>query len=47
MTYRPAIFDFDGTLADSFPFFLSVFNQIADQYGFRLIDTTQGERLRH
>jgi len=36
---RLAIFDFDGTLADSFPFFLSVFNTIADRHGFRRIDT--------
>lgn len=47
MSYRLAIFDFDGTLADSFPFFLSVFNRIADQHGFRRIDLTQVERLRH
>ncbi|WP_229425378.1 MULTISPECIES: HAD hydrolase-like protein [unclassified Massilia] len=47
MTYRLAIFDFDGTLADSFPFFLSVFNQIADQHGFSRIDPGQAERLRH
>jgi phosphoglycolate phosphatase len=33
-----AIFDFDGTLADSFPFFLSVFNQLAAQHRFRTID---------
>jgi phosphoglycolate phosphatase len=46
MSYRLAIFDFDGTLADSFPFFLSVFNQIADQHGFRRIDVTQVERMR-
>ncbi|MDB5747659.1 MAG: Haloacid dehalogenase [Massilia sp.] len=47
MTYRLAIFDFDGTLADSFPFFLSVFNEIADQLGFRRIDPAEVERLRH
>jgi phosphoglycolate phosphatase len=47
MTYRLAIFDFDGTLADSFPFFLSVFNTIADRHGFRRIDTGKAERLRH
>ena len=47
MTYRLAIFDFDGTLADSFPFFVSVFNQIADQIGFSRIDPSQAERLRH
>lgn len=47
MSYRLAIFDFDGTLADSWPFFLSVFNDIADQHGFRRIDADQAERLRH
>lgn len=47
MRYRLAIFDFDGTLADSFPFFLSVFNQIADEHGFRRIDHAHVERLRH
>ena len=38
MKYRLAIFDFDGTLADSFPFFIRVFNQIAEKHGFRGID---------
>ena len=47
MTYRLAIFDFDGTLADSFPFFLSVFNTIADRHGFRHIDVARAEELRH
>ncbi|CAH0255670.1 Phosphoglycolate phosphatase [Massilia sp. Bi118] len=47
MTYRLAIFDFDGTLADSFPFFLSVFNTIADRHGFRRIDTARAGELRH
>jgi phosphoglycolate phosphatase len=47
MSYRLAIFDFDGTLADSFPFFLSVFNTIADRHGFRRIDTANAGQLRH
>jgi phosphoglycolate phosphatase len=47
MTYRLAIFDFDGTLADSFPFFLSVFNTIADLHGFRRIDINNAAHLRH
>lgn len=47
MTYRLAIFDFDGTLADSFPFFLSVFNVIADKHGFRRIDVSRAGQLRH
>jgi len=47
MTYRLAIFDFDGTLADSFPFFLSVFNTIADRHAFRRIDIERAGELRH
>jgi phosphoglycolate phosphatase len=47
MTYRLAIFDFDGTLADSFPFFLSVFNTIADRHAFRRIDVARAGELRH
>ena len=47
MPYRLAIFDFDGTLADSFPFFVSVFNQIADQHGFRRIAAGEAQALRH
>jgi len=38
MKYRLAIFDFDGTLADSLPFFIRVFNQLAEQHGFKGID---------
>jgi phosphoglycolate phosphatase len=47
MTYHLAIFDFDGTLADSFPFFLSVFNTIADRHGFKRIDTARAAQFRH
>jgi phosphoglycolate phosphatase len=47
MRYQLAIFDFDGTLADSFPFFLSVFNRIADQHGFRRIDLDRVDSMRH
>lgn len=45
--YRLAIFDFDGTVADSFPFFVSVFNELAEQHGFRGIDTANVDRFRH
>lgn len=47
MSYRLAIFDFDGTLADSFPFFVSVFNRIADEHGFGRVDAEQAQQLRH
>jgi phosphoglycolate phosphatase len=47
MTYRLAMFDFDGTLADSIPFFLSVFNTVADRHAFRRIDVERAGELRH
>jgi phosphoglycolate phosphatase len=46
-TYKLVIFDFDGTLADSFPFFLSVFNTIADRHKFKRIDLERVDSLRH
>ena len=47
MKYRLAIFDFDGTLADSFPFFVRVFNQLAEQHGFKGIEPEVVPTLRH
>jgi phosphoglycolate phosphatase len=47
MKYRLAIFDFDGTLADSFPFFIRVFNQLAEQHGFKGIDPHLIPAYRH
>jgi phosphoglycolate phosphatase len=41
-----AIFDFDGTLADSFAFFLRVFNQLAERHGFRAVDAQELPELR-
>lgn len=46
MTYRLAIFDFDGTLADSFPWFVGVFNQVADRHGFSRIRPQDLDSLR-
>jgi phosphoglycolate phosphatase len=46
MRYRLAIFDFDGTLADSFSWFLSVVNVLADEHGFRRMEEHEVETLR-
>lgn len=46
MSYRLAIFDFDGTLADSFPFFVAVFNQVADKHAFSRIHPEELDSLR-
>ncbi|MBB3220280.1 HAD hydrolase-like protein [Pseudoduganella umbonata] len=44
--YDLLIFDFDGTLADSFPFFLEVFDTLADAHHFRRLDRSRLEELR-
>jgi phosphoglycolate phosphatase len=44
--YHLAIFDFDGTLADSFPCFLAALNEAAARYGFRGIDAAEVGQLR-
>ena len=46
MPYDLIIFDLDGTLADSFAFFVSVHNRLADRHGFRRIAPTEVDALR-
>jgi phosphoglycolate phosphatase len=46
MRYRLVIFDFDGTLADSFPWFVATINTVADRYGFRRIEEGELDLLR-
>ena len=44
--YKLAIFDLDGTLADSLPWFRRVVNSIADKHRFRRIEDADVEMLR-
>jgi phosphoglycolate phosphatase len=44
--YKLVIFDFDGTLADSFGWFLDVFDEIADRFRFRRLDRDRIDHLR-
>lgn len=46
MRYRLVIFDFDGTLADSFPWFSRVLNDFADRHGFRRVAADEVDDLR-
>ena len=44
--YSLAIFDFDGTLADSFPWFLSTLDQTADRFDLNRVRPDEIEELR-
>lgn len=46
MPYRLALFDFDGTLADSQDWFLGIFDQVADRFGYRRLGPGDLDRLR-
>jgi len=46
MKYKLIIFDFDGTLADTFHWFISVINKVAEKYKFRKIKISEVETLR-
>ena len=46
MKYKLIIFDFDGTLADTFPFVLSVMDQVIEKYGLKKIDENEIDMLR-
>lgn len=44
--YKLVVFDFDGTLADSFPWFLRTINQVAAKYRFKPIAAQEIDKLR-
>jgi phosphoglycolate phosphatase len=44
--YKLAIFDLDGTLSDSFPWFQRVLNSVADKHRFRRVDADEIDMLR-
>ena len=45
--FRLVVFDFDGTLADSFPWFAAELNAAARRWGFRPVAPAEREALRH
>ncbi|WP_407362530.1 HAD hydrolase-like protein [Pseudomonas luteola] len=46
MRYQLVIFDFDGTLADSFPFFLESLDTLAQAHRFNRYDPADFDRIR-
>ena len=47
MRYKLMIFDFDGTLADTMPWFVSVINDVAKKFNFRPVQTHEHDTLRN
>ena len=45
-TYDLVLFDWDGTLFDSWPWFMRALNDAAVRFRFRQVDAVEGERLR-
>ncbi|WP_151988779.1 HAD family hydrolase [Acinetobacter oleivorans] len=45
--YQAIIFDLDGTLVDSFHFFLSVLNQLSAKYKFKSVELHEVEQYKH
>ena len=45
--YRLVIFDSDGTLADTLPWMRSIFNELADEHGFRRVEPHEERRFRN
>ena len=46
MKYKLVIFDFDGTLADTFPWILSILDEVADKYKFKRVERSELEAFR-
>jgi phosphoglycolate phosphatase len=44
--YQLVIFDSDGTLADTLPWMRSVFNELAEEHGFRKVEAHEYESFR-
>ena len=44
--YRLVIFDFDGTLADTYDWFAGVINGVADRYNFKRVELDEVETVR-
>jgi phosphoglycolate phosphatase len=46
LKYRLAIFDSDGTLADTLPWARSIFNELAEEHSFKRVEPHEYERFR-
>jgi phosphoglycolate phosphatase len=47
VTKATVIFDFDGTIADSFEYYFATLNILASKFGFRMIDTSEIDHFKN
>ncbi len=47
MAKKVIIFDFDGTLADTLPYYVEIMNNLASRYGFKKVSTASVSKLRN
>lgn len=47
MKVKTIILDFDGTIADTFPLLLELFNKYAKDFGYKKINKKESDRLRN
>ena len=46
MKYKLVIFDFDGTLADTFPYVLHIMDQVSEKFDLKKVDRSEIDTLR-
>lgn len=46
MTIKAIVFDFDGTIADTYDAFVEIVNHLADEFGYQTLDQVDLDRLK-
>ncbi|ACB50104.1 probable HAD-superfamily hydrolase, subfamily IA, variant 1 [Crocosphaera subtropica ATCC 51142] len=47
MTLKVIVFDFDGTLADTYEAFVTIANSLSEEFGYKPVNKQEQEKLKH
>ncbi|EAZ89104.1 HAD-IIIC family phosphatase [Crocosphaera chwakensis] len=47
MTLKVIVFDFDGTLADTYEAFITIANSLSEEFGYKPVDEQEQEKLKN
>ncbi|MGB5768386.1 MAG: HAD-IA family hydrolase [Crocosphaera sp.] len=47
MSLKVIVFDFDGTLADTYDAFVEIANSLSEEFGYKSVDRKEQEQLKH